>query len=564
MLSETGKMLLGQPDRFLEFSPSADEAVKFYEDCAEGENEEVVKKLGAKIAAVKIDSTSQEKIEDKNLVTDFKEECSFNSTSSLKVNNHEQFMQNGKLAEKKTTKDHLHRQPSLLPLLPTQQVFTAMLMHIDSSAVVWVIPETFFNLFSEITAELGSCQDPVEDASPGVMVVARISGRKVRGRVLGEGSLIKLVDVDSGEVFLSPKQNLLEVPPSLLCKPPLAIPLKLYGVRKCCSALSDDARAAVSDKIGKKNWSPFLCTVSVMEKNLDQFPLPANVRYTVLEENDGNLALDLLEMGLCDVITSLSQWENEMSDHCLDWMPGPMSVPNTLSFMPHPLPLAVGQWLHVSAEGLDYPLEGGVEREPDLTTPNANRIGVHIKHLSSKSTFDHQDDIAQSLAVVAQQVLKLNNSAVEAKASLFLSAKTGEKVASPTVGQSVLVFYKFEAQCGQWCRGVVETIQKGGRVTVHFTDYGHRGQVEVKHLRSMKDKERMMPVQLREVKFLLPDSNQELNAVRLDLCQEEKMMMKVVGITTLGHPMELEEILVSVWRFLEGEEEGSFLLNKIC
>ena len=33
------------------------------------------------------------------------------------------------------------------------------------------------------------------------------------------------------------------------------------------------------------------------------------------------------------------------------------------------------------------------------------------------------------------------NLAVEAKASLFLSAMTGEKVASPAVGQSVLVFY---------------------------------------------------------------------------------------------------------------------------
>merc|ERR1719318_999232 len=360
----------------------------------------------------------------------------------------------------------------MFPLLPTQQVFTAMLMHIDSSAVVWVIPETAMNLFSEIRAELGSCQDPVEDASPGVMVVARISGKKkFRGKVLGEGSLIKLIDVDSGEVFSLPKQNLLEVPPSLLCKPPLAIPLKLYGVRKCCSALSDDARAAVSDKIRKKHWSPFLCTVSVMEKNLDQFPLPANVRYTVLEENDGNLALDLLEMGLCDVITSFSQWENEMSDHCLDWMLGPMSVPNTLSFMPHPLPLAV----------------------------------------------------------VAQQVLKLNNSAVEAKASLFLSAKTGEKVASPTVGQCVLVFYKFEAQCGQWCRGVVETIQKGGRVTVHFTDYGHRGQVQVKQLRSMEDKERMMPVQLREAGLVSGGKDDDKggrhhhtmpsNGVGGDLCQ---------------------------------------------
>ena len=158
----------------------------------------------------------------------------------------------------------------------------------------------------------------------------------------------------------------------------------------------------------------------------------------------------------------------------------------------------------------------------------------------------------------------MNNLAVEANASLFLSAKTGEKVASPTVWQSVLVFYRLsgEGQCGEWCRGTVETIQRGGRVTVHYTDYGHRGQLQVGQLRIMRYKERMMPVQLREVKFLLPDSNQELEAVRLDLGQEEKMMMRVEGITQLGYPMELEEILVSVWRAVDGEE-GNFLLSKI-
>ena len=39
---------------------------------------------------------------------------------------------------------------------------------------------------------------------------------------------------------------------------------------------------------------------------------------------------------------------------------------------------------------------------------------------------------------------------MEAMVSLFLSAMTGEKVASPSVGQSVLVFCKFfgEGQCG--------------------------------------------------------------------------------------------------------------------
>lgn len=58
------------------------------------------------------------------------------------------------------------------------------------------------------------------------------------------------------------------------------------------------------------------------------------------------------------------------------------------------------------------------------------------------------------------QVLKLNNLAVETRPLLTLSASAGECVLSPTVGQSVLVFYKFsgEGVGGEWCRGAVETI----------------------------------------------------------------------------------------------------------
>ena len=94
-----------------------------------------------------------------------------------------------------------------------------------------------------------------------------------------------------------------------------------------------------------------------------------------------------------------------------------------------------------------------------------------------------------------------------------MSAKTAGMVARPTVGQSVLVYY----ETGEWCRGTVETIQRGGQeVTVHYTDYGHRGKVEVGHLRSMNFQERMLPVQVREVVFTMPDNNRELEAIRQD------------------------------------------------
>ena len=70
--------------------------------------------------------------------------------------------------------------------------------------------------------------------------------------------------------------------------------------------------------------------------------------------------------------------------------------------------------------------------------------------------------------------------------------------------------------------------------------------VEVRKIRSMGYEERMMPVQVREVIFRMPESNVELAAIRLDLRQEEKKLMRVEQITPRGHPMELEEIMVSV------------------
>ena len=133
-------------------------------------------------------------------------------------------------------------------------------------------------------------------------------------------------------------------------------------------------------------------------------------------------------------------------------------------------------------------------------------------------------------------------------------------VARPTVGQSVLVYY----ESGEWCRGTVETIQRGGQVTVHFTDYGHRGKVEVGHLRSMNFQERMLPVQVREVVFNMPDSNSELGAIRQDLVVEEKILMRVDEIIPMGHPMEMEKIMVSLWRAVEGERDSSFQVSKIC
>ena len=133
----------------------------------------------------------------------------------------------------------------------------------------------------------------------------------------------------------------------------------------------------------------------------------------------------------------------------------------------------------------------------------------------------------------------------------------------------MLVYYQLE-EGGEWCRGTVETIQDRDMVTVHYTDYGHRGQVKVGHLRSMNYQEKMMPVQLREVAFLMPNNDRELGAIRLDLGKEEmnlrkeRRLMRVEKIIPKGNHREIEEIVVSVWKALDVDRSLSFQLSRIC
>ena len=126
-------------------------------------------------------------------------------------------------------------------------------------------------------------------------------------------------------------------------------------------------------------------------------------------ENDGNLALDLVELGLFEIITSLAEWEKEVSDNGLDWMLDPMTIPSSSSFLPNPVPLAVGQWLLVSVLGLEYTFNGAVEKEPDIETLHVNRIAVQFKPLPINSMFDqYQEDIYWSIKRISHQVWSYN------------------------------------------------------------------------------------------------------------------------------------------------------------
>jgi len=199
----------------------------------------------------------------------------------------------------------------------------------------------------------------------------------------------------------------------------------------------------------------------------------------------------------------------------------------------------------------------GQEQEPDITTPDANRIGVQFRGFPKNSTFDKfSEEICFSLSVLNSQVLMLTGVAEGARLLYAKSAMNASQVNSPTVGQM--------EDGGEWCRGTVETVNKGGVPSIHFTDYGHRGQATVGQIKSLGYRERMMSVQVIEVLISMPRTNAELETVRHELGQAGKVMMRVETITPLGHPGELEEILVSVWRVVEGGEEGRYLLRRIC
>ena len=145
-----------------------------------------------------------------------------------------------------------------------------------------------------------------------------------------------------------------------------------------------------------------------------------------------------------------------------------------------------------------------------------------------------------------------------------MSADSADKVLNPNVGQSVLVFFKFlgYGEGGEWSRGTVESVLEEEKlVAVHFTDYGYRGLVKAEGVRSMSCQERRMPVQVRDVLFKLPSNNKELRAIRNDL-DDSGLLMRVDQIMPIGHPEELEQIIVSIWKVVD--VGGNISLTKVC
>ena len=82
-----------------------------------------------------------------------------------------------------------------------------------------------------------------------------------------------------------------------------------------------------------------------------------------------------------------------------------MTVPKSLSCLPHPIPVAVDSWFAAAVHGIPYVLVDGVETDPTIDSDEANRVGVHFYPLSPLKLKDEKGlYIDQSLAIYVKEV----------------------------------------------------------------------------------------------------------------------------------------------------------------
>ena len=364
---------------------------------------------------------------------------------------------------------------NILPHIPRHQVFEAVVTHVDDKAVVWVVPKEDLARMAEVTANCRKCKEEVASVEIGCLYVARLGRKPVRARVLREiwdGSL-QAIDVDSGEVFFCDPRHVFVASRSLHT-PPLALPLKLYGVKK---AVDDINKHNIEETAGPSFRS---VTVAVLDLKVATLPLPANVYYAKNGANyGGNLAFTMLKRGLVRVITNYEDWFVEFNDHGLEWLLGIKPKQHVLDFLPFPLPLASGTWLSVRVEGLEYQLRDGEEVEPTIYYRDANKIACRVvptNHLLNYGQDESlQMEIGESMRITEAQVDEIFKAFAILTRKLQAAAKTAPSVESLTKMQPVLAFYSYGEE-GEWCRANLtgEPCPSDHHVWVFFVDFGHR------------------------------------------------------------------------------------------
>lgn len=394
------------------------------------------------------------------------------------------------------------RRPLLSPLLPVSGFFRAKILHLDSQGVIWVVPNDHIKLLAMVTTETSNCRavKAEDQVDTGKLFLCQTARTLVRARILEvkEGEVV-YQNVDSGELGQSRLRHVFATPPSLLRISPLAIPLKLYGLKWSRSQPDwRDLAARMLEEIPRSQ-----VTVSLLEPGLrSSFPIPAIIRYSSDTEAglESNLALTLLDQGLVSVITSHTDWTREIQLSGLDWLNLSSHLP--LSHLPHPFPLAEGLWLEVTVQGVYYPLD---EEEPTIQCPHANRVSCHLVPLSRQSQFNlFRKEISRSSQLSEHSLESLELAFQELSEKLGKEAgERGGSLKDVRPGDGVLV-----SIAGEWCRARVVMHLEDKMVQVYYPDYGHYGKTRIKDLRVMKERSRLEPLQVKEFSYQMPETNQ--------------------------------------------------------
>merc|ERR1719357_1840721 len=442
--------------------------------------------------------------------------------------------------------------------IPLEKIWSATLKHVDSRLVFWVVPFDLQSRYAhEISEHMKRSTAPVHNVEPGKLVVTSYNSSKVRCRVLKvDGETVSLIDIDNGRQFSSNIGSLTISSDILSSIPPLAIPVKLYGISKNQNIDSGKLIDTLNECFQN---SQYRCKVSVMGTDSKQFPCIGHIRYNMDIENDGNMALDLVRLGVCDIITNSSKWNSEVLNHGLEWMSHLVPNLQPLLSLPNPIPVAVGSWFAATAHGIPYLLINGKEVDPTIDSSEANRIGAHFYPLSSLMLNPSDDDgINENIEFYSPMVNALDESFQQRIEALAAAAKNGEKIVNPKMGENVLVLYEYTDGGGEWCRGVIESEHSVDVFTVILTDYGQRIFVNIDKISRLDHAEKLMPAQLFNARFTMPTSNEELLSIRSDVA-DDFVLMRVENISEC--PLNTEEIFVSIWKCTKNAFDE---LTRIC
>ena len=463
----------------------------------------------------------------------------------------------------RTPEEEINLRLSAEPDVPTVKVFRAKLTNIDTHGTVWVAPIEASQTSGELMKLLKRSIIPYSSFLKTGEVV--VMNRMCRGRITSvEDDKITMLDIDTGRRVTGSLAVTTHPADSLADIPPRAIPLKLYGVMK-----SKEIEEDFED----------LLNVEVMVSNLSvshqKFPLTAVVRTSQYKDDTfyGNLALDLLERGSFKMIKNLTEWLREQADHGLDspldprvkfvterrgcadyWSrvtstPDPLSLLNMTS-LPHPLPLAAGQWLSVMVEGLMMNLVDGREEDPTVEDRNASQVWCNPLPIPIEEV---QEDNSATARAINPQLESLRMEFNNFHEDLQLQSSQAEIVDNFHVGQNVLAFYRDDFGA-EWSRASISQRLPDGDLMVFFTDYGHSGACSPDKIRVLTKEQQFEPINVKDLHFKMPEKTSRLEEVRSVLLAQRLL----VRVEEINSDSEGETVVVSFWQMENG------VAKKIC